>query len=136
MTRGPIVVLTADPDVLCHSWFEEYLPEMLRAEAARYPTMTALRDILGDDTTVANVPIPLDCTDGFAEAYYGRPESLLDPAVRRAQSAWTKIDAVTAARSVERLRIAVVSGKWDARHGALRTRPFFDGALRLVVAPR
>jgi len=26
--------------------------------------------------------------DGFTEAFYARPERFLDPAVRRAQSAW------------------------------------------------
>ena len=34
------------------------------------------------------MPIPLDCEDGFVEAFYGRPEALLDPEVRRSQSAW------------------------------------------------
>jgi hypothetical protein len=40
-------------------------------------------------TEVTPVPVPLDCTDGFGEAYYGRPEALLDPGARRANSAWS-----------------------------------------------
>ncbi|MGW5345281.1 hypothetical protein [Streptomyces sp. NPDC004050] len=38
------------------------------------------------------MPIPLDCTDAFNEAYYGRPELLLDPAVRQACPAWDRVD--------------------------------------------
>ncbi|MDQ6841790.1 MAG: hypothetical protein M3025_05125, partial [Actinomycetota bacterium] len=31
---------------------------------------------------------PADCKDGFFEAYWRRPEALLDPAVRASQSMW------------------------------------------------
>jgi hypothetical protein len=89
------------------------------AEARRYPA-------LGGEV----VPIPLDCEDGFIEAFYGRPEALLDPEVRRSQSAWAFGET---AAGLERLRSDLESGDWDARHGHLRTQPFFDGSLRLVV---
>ena len=35
----------------------------------------------------------MDCTDGFAEAFYGRPERFLDLAVRSAQSGWGFLQA-------------------------------------------
>jgi hypothetical protein len=35
------------------------------------------------------VPILLDCTDGFGEAYYGRSEGLLDLGARSACSVWS-----------------------------------------------
>jgi len=38
------------------------------------------------------VPIPLLCQDGFNEAYYGRPEKLLDDEARPACSAWSFVD--------------------------------------------
>ena len=76
------------------------------------------------------MPIPLDCSDGFIEAFYGRPEALLDPAVRRSQSAWA---FGAHAHGLERLAEDLASGAWDARHGHLRTQPSFDGSLRLVV---
>lgn len=38
--------------------------------------------------TVTEVPVPLNCTDGFIEAFYGRPEAFLDADVRAGQSAW------------------------------------------------
>ena len=82
------------------------------------------------------MPIPLDCTDGFNDAYYGRPEMLLDPAARQACSAWGFVDQASVARFEDRLRGDLNSGTWDARFGELRTRPSFKGALRLVAARR
>jgi hypothetical protein len=35
---------------------------------------------------VRPVPVPLDCTDGFGEASYGRPELLLEADVRASPS--------------------------------------------------
>jgi hypothetical protein len=52
-------------------WLNEYAPEVLATEARRYPSAAALADGLGGVTTTTTVPVPLDCTDGFNEAYYG-----------------------------------------------------------------
>ena len=38
------------------------------------------------------VDVPLTCTDGFSEAYYGRPEMLLDEGARGAMSSYTLVD--------------------------------------------
>ncbi|MFD8810863.1 hypothetical protein ACFV23_05070 [Streptomyces sp. NPDC059627] len=77
----------------------------------------------------------IDCVDGFTEAYYARPESFLDPAVRRAQSAWTFLEPGGEERAVERLAADLASGAWDERYGHLRTQPEFHGAARLIVSP-
>ncbi len=80
------------------------------------------------------VPIPRDCTDGFVEAYFGRPEAYLDPAVRDAQSVWRFVAPHVRARIVADLGADLATGSWDARFGHLRTADTFDGSLRLVVA--
>jgi SAM-dependent methyltransferase len=77
--------------------------------------------------------IPLDCSDGFADAFYGRPERMLDPAVRRAQSAWSFVDADAQSRFTESLRADLASGAWDERHGHLRTQPEFVGSIRILI---
>ena len=133
VTRGPVVVLTCDPSTLRRSWLDAYAPEVIATEAARYPTVDALRSGLGGTVDVEVLPIPFTCTDGFSEAYYGRPEALLDPGARRANSAWSFVGPVVEARFVERLRADLDSGAWDARYGALRTAPTWEGSLRLVV---
>ncbi len=72
--------------------------------------------------------------DGSFEAFWKRPEALLDPAVRGAQSAWPLVGSEVEARIVARLDEALRSGAWDAEHGHLRERDELDGALRLVVS--
>jgi SAM-dependent methyltransferase len=133
VTRGPVVVLTFDGDELERLWLARYAPELIAAERRRYPPIAELADAIGPDTTVAEVPVPIDCVDGFTEAYYARPEAFLDPRVRAAQSAWGFVPAAAAERSVERLRADLASGAWDERHGHLRTQPTFLGSLRLLT---
>ena len=132
VTRGPVVVLTCDPDRVRDWWLYEYAPLVLDTEARRYPSMREISEALGGTVEVTPIPIPLDCTDGFNEAYYGRPEWLLDPAARQACSAWSFVDAPLAEQYTETLRTAIESGAWDEKHGQLRTRPTFDGSLVLI----
>jgi SAM-dependent methyltransferase len=134
VSRGPVVLLTADPDALLRFWLAEYAARLLAADAARFPSVDHICEVLGGTSTVTAVPIPLDCVDGFGEAFYGRPERLLDPAVRQAQSGWGFIDPAEAGRSVERLRAALESGDWDRRYGALRTQPEYVSSIRLITA--
>jgi hypothetical protein len=78
------------------------------------------------------VPVPLDCTDGFNEAYYGRPEALLDPAARLSCSAWSSAGAAVRERFTRDLGRDLADGAWDARHGRLRSLPAFEGSRILV----
>jgi SAM-dependent methyltransferase len=135
VTRGPVVILTFDGDALDRFWLAEYAPEQIAVERRRYPPLPTLAAALGEGTEIRPVPVPIDCVDGFTEAYYARPEHLLDPAVRRSQSAWGFVEPAALDRAMARLAEDLASGAWDARHGALRAQPEFDGSLRLVVGP-
>jgi len=134
VAAGPVVVLTFDGDELDRLWLADYVPELVEAERRRYPPIDRIVDLLGGGTAVP-VPVPIDCVDGFTEAYYARPERFLDDDVRAAQSAWAFVDPPATARAVRRLGDDLASGAWDDRHGHLRTQPEFIGALRLIVAP-
>ncbi|MGP8060634.1 MAG: class I SAM-dependent methyltransferase [Acidimicrobiales bacterium] len=132
VTSGPVVVLTFDGDDLDQFWLAQYAPELIEAERRRYPSIDTVCSLLGW-TSVETVPVPFDCTDGFTEAYYGRPERFLEHEVRRSQSAWGFVDTETESRSVERLARDLASGEWDRRHGHLRGQERYLGSLRLVV---
>lgn len=133
VTRGPVLVLTCDPAELHRFWLHRYAPEVIAVEARRYPAIATIAAALGPATRVIPVPIPLDCTDGFQEAYYGRPEGLLDPSARLACSAWSFVPASVAERLDAELGADLRSGAWDAACGHLRTQPRFEGSLRLIV---
>ncbi|MDX3109639.1 class I SAM-dependent methyltransferase [Nonomuraea angiospora] len=133
VSRGPVVILTFDGDALDLLWLAEYAPELIAAERRRYPPIDLIASLIGGRTEVMPVPIPIDCVDGFTEAYYARPERFLDPRVRASQSAWGFVDDDAEARAVDRLRRDLDSGAWDDRFGRLREQPEFVGSLRLVV---
>jgi SAM-dependent methyltransferase len=133
VSRGPVVVLTFDGDELDRLWLASYAPELIAAERRRYPPLAEIAAAIGRTCEVIEVPIPIDCVDGFTEAFYARPEAFLDPAVRAAQSAWGFVPASALSRAVGQLRADLASGVWDSRYGVLRTQPQFAGSLRLLV---
>jgi SAM-dependent methyltransferase len=133
VTRGPVVIMTFDGDALDRFWLARYAPELIAAERRRYPPIDRIRACLGGRTEVQPVPVPLDCVDGFGEAYYARPERFLDPAVRRSQSGWGFVDGAAEARFADTLAADLESGAWDRDFGEWRHRPVFEGALRLIV---
>jgi hypothetical protein len=65
------------------------------------------------EARIETVPMPGRCRDEFTSALWDRPELFLEPATLRAD---------------------LESGRWDERHGHLRTLPELDIGLRLVRA--
>jgi hypothetical protein len=102
---------------------------------------------LKDQARVLTIPIPADCTDGFALALWNRPEMILDPAVRAATTGFARMDPDRLAAPVDRPAAAVDrlaaavdrlardlgNGSWERRHGHLRKLTEFDIGLRLIV---
>ena len=133
VSRGPVVVFTFDLDEL-PPWQLDFLAEGVAIERPRFPAIDDVAAALGGRTRIERIPTPGDCVDGFFEAFWRRPEALLDPSVRGAQSMWALIDPGVEQRIVTRLSAALESGAWDAEHGHLRQQESYDGALRLVIS--
>ncbi len=133
VARGPVVVFTFDLTAL-PDWQKEFLAEGLEIERPRFPSIEDVVAALGGRTRVERIATPADCTDGFFEAFWRRPEALLDPAVRSAQSMWAVVGPGVEERIVGRLAQALESGAWDAEHGDLCAQESFDGSLRLVIS--
>jgi SAM-dependent methyltransferase len=133
VARGAVVVFTFELDSL-PAWQQEHLAEGLTIERPRFPSMRRIAAALGGRVRVEHVPTPGDCVDGFFEAFWRRPEALLDPAVRASQSMWALLGPGVEQSIVRRLADALTSGAWDAEYGHLRQRDAFDGALRLVIS--
>jgi SAM-dependent methyltransferase len=134
VTRDRVVIFTADPDRVENFWLSDYAQEVMSTEARRFPAIDRIADALGGVIEVRVVEVPLDCIDGFNQAYYGRPELLLDPGARAANSAWSFVGEEVQARFVRELTRDLESGEWDRKYGYLRKQPTFDGSLRLVIS--
>jgi SAM-dependent methyltransferase len=133
VSRGPVVVFTFELESL-PVWQLGYLREGVEKELPRFPAIEDVAAALGGRTRVEHIPTPGDCADGFFEAFWRRPERLLDPEVRAAQSMWALLEPEIEQRIVDRLAAALESGAWDAEYGHLREQDSFDGALRLVIS--
>jgi SAM-dependent methyltransferase len=134
VTQGPVVILTCDPLLVERFWLNLYAPAVLQTDAKRYPRIDRILATLGGSGTVSPVMIPLLCRDGFNEAYYGRPEMLLDPGARQSCSAWSFVSESMAEHYVQTLAEDLRNGRWDEAYGHLRHQPEFDRSLRLIVS--
>ena len=132
VARKKIAILTYDPDKLDVFWNANYFPELIEIERNRYPELVKISEYLGEELKVTNVKIPLDCSDGFQEAFYGRPEAFLDEEVRKAQSAWGFLDKPLEKIYIQKLSEDLESGEWDRLYGHNRRLAEFEGAFRLV----
>ena len=133
VTRGPVVLLVCDPERMSDYWLNDYIPEVRQVEARRFPPLARICNALGGNVAVESVPVPLDCRDGFNEAYYGRPEALLNPAARLACSSWSLVPPEAVSRFERELAGDLADGTWDRLYGHWRREPAFDGPLRLIV---
>lgn len=133
VARGPVVVFTFELDDLI-PWQRDYFAEAVGIEQPRFGTVEEVASELGGEVRIERMPTPADCTDGFFEAFWNRPEPLLDPTVRASQSIWELLEPGVEEGIFERLGADLASGKWDADHGALREMPSYEGSLRLVIS--
>ncbi|GAA1436946.1 methyltransferase domain-containing protein [Microlunatus lacustris] len=137
VSRGPVVVMTIDAPALQQFWLADYIPEVVAVEEARFPKLEQVISALtpgSAEVRVDVVPVPRDCTDGFGEAFYARPEAFLDPVVRAATSGLVLTDSGAVQRGLDRLNQDLASGIWDQRYGHLRQQTERYGAIRLVTA--
>ena len=109
----------------------DYLPDIFRIDADIHPPFDTLRELLGP-LDVQVVPVPEDCTDGFLCAYWKRPESYLDPEVRRSISTFAVLPDPTEA--LEALRRDLEDGSFWRRNAELLDRESMDYGYRLVIA--
>jgi SAM-dependent methyltransferase len=133
VSTGPVVILTFDRDALDRFWLADYVPELIEAERHRYQPLDWIAEQLGGVTSIVELEVPIDCSDGFTEAFYARPEKFLEEGVRRTQSAWGFVDDAAEARAVAQLEADLADGTWSSRYGHLLEQPTMASSLRLIV---
>jgi SAM-dependent methyltransferase len=135
IARGAVAVLTVDVTMLPRYWLvAEYVPEVIDIDKQCFPAIELITESLGGTSSVESVPIPSDCTDGFVEAYWARPEAFLDDHIRAVQGTWKGLPPGVESRAISMLAADLASGRWDERHGHLRRQTFWDAGLVLVVS--
>src|ERR1039457_1020723 len=129
VSRRRVVLFTWDPTSQ-NSWLHEYFPHLVDSDRLRFPSLTALQEILGE-IEVIPVRIPHDCTDGFMGAYWRRPSAYLDPGVR---SAISSLSTGESSVSLAHLANDLSTGAWQQKHGQVLKYEDLDLGYRLVLA--
>lgn len=131
VTRGPIVLLTFDPQH--RPWLTDYLPQLAALDEAQAPQMSDYERWLGH-VRISPLLVPHDCTDGFLYAYWRRPSAYLDARIRSGSSSfWAIRDAAEAGLS--KLARDLDTGEWQRRYAELLALDAYDAGYRLVVSP-
>ena len=135
VARGAVVVLTYDAAVSGAMWLmAEYLPEVAALDLRIFPPPEVLAEWLGGDVRIETVPIPRDTPDWMLGSLWAHPERVLDASARAATSGFARMPAQVVDRVVSDVSRDLASGRWEDRHGHLRTLDALDVGLRLVVA--
>lgn len=128
VTRGKIVFLTYDPS-FTGFWLADYFPALADLDKGQMPEMADFKHWLGH-ITVAPVPIPHDCVDGFLAGYWRRPAAYLDERVRAAMSCFWALGDIS--DGLARLQSDLETGAWARRYGDLLDLDTLDCGYRLV----
>jgi SAM-dependent methyltransferase len=132
VARDRVVVFSWDPTYRRRMWLgPEYFDDLVDPDVERFPSLPEQAEALAAHVEV--VPIPWDCRDGFHGAFWRRPETYLDPAVRAGISSLAKREDELAA-GLARLRADLESGGWARRHADLLELEELDLGYRLLTA--
>ena len=136
VARGPVVILTFDPEVSARMWLmADYLPEVAELDRRIFPALETLsRWLDAKVVTVRQVPIPRDTPDWTLGSFWAHPERVLDAQARSSTSGFARMSPDVVNRVVEAVERDLQDGTWDARHGDLRDLDEYDAGLRLLVS--
>jgi SAM-dependent methyltransferase len=129
-----LVFLTWDADKIAKFWLlAQYLPEAARTDAELAVPICRLTALL-DSPVITPVPVPHDCADGFAAAYWRRPSAYLDPTVQAGISLFARTDPELLRPGLTKLAADLDSGRWQEDHDDLLHRDELDLGYCLITA--
>jgi SAM-dependent methyltransferase len=135
VARGPVVILTFDPEVSARMWLmADYLPEVAELDRRIFPTPETLARWLDGEVDVREVPISRDTPDWMLGSFWAHPERVLDARARNSTSGFARMPHEVVNRVVDAVERDLQDGTWDARHGHLHELDEYDAGLRLLVS--
>jgi hypothetical protein len=133
IARRRVVVLTIDDRPREHFWLtRDYLTEYKSVRTRRAPNLYKLAVAEGT-AEIRPVLVPHDCADGFALAFWRRPDAYLDAAVQSGISLFHLLDEAHVVSAMQQLADDLASGAWAERNSELLELDELDLGLRLIV---
>lgn len=135
VARGPVIIVTFDPDVSTQMWLVcDYMPESAALDRAVFPSIEQVTSWLGGVSVVEPVLTARDTPDWTIASFWAHPERVLDEGARNATSGFARMERSVVDRVVGEVSRDLDSGTWDRRYGHLRELEEFDAGMRLIVA--
>ena len=135
---GPIVILTFDAELDSRFWLFDYFPSFRTVDKEWFPKLEDIDDFaereLQSSLAIHRFALPPDLIDHFAAAGWGRPEIYLQESYRAGISSFAKAPEAEIRAGLEALESDLQSGRWDSKHGSLRSAASIDvGYVFLVI---
>jgi SAM-dependent methyltransferase len=135
VARGPVVILTFDPEVSARMWLmADYFPEVAELDRRTLPPPETIARWLDGEVAIREVPISRDTPDWSLGSFWAHPERVLDARARNSTSGFARMPQEVVDRVVAAVERDLQDGTWDARHGHLRELHEYDAGLRLLVS--
>lgn len=131
VARRRAVIFTCDPEAQDMWLYRDYFPSFVADARVALPRLDAYAPL--GDLEIVPVPIPRDCRDGFAAAYWARPAAYLDPVCRANISGFHRLPQAEMSDGLARLRTDLLSGEWERKHSPGEIEAL-DCGYRLLVA--
>lgn len=120
VARRRAVFFTWWPERVADFWLlRDYLPAAAETDAGLAVRLEELTRLMGDGARIRPVPVPHDCVDGFAAAFWRRPQAYLDPDIRAGMSVFATTEPAAIRDGLARLEADVSSGAWHRTHAGL-----------------
>lgn len=134
VVKDRVVIFTWDRKLISNSWLLcDYLPASKDFALKLSIAIEAYASMFEAPVEIIHVPIPWDCLDGFPEAYWRRPNEVLDPVVWKSVSILTLIPEYERTKGLNRLALELRNGQWRKKYGHLLKLEEYDMGIRLVV---
>lgn len=136
VARRRVVILTWEQQISERFWLvDRYFPAVRALDAARAVPLELLAKLL-PGARFEPVPVPHDCQDGFAGAFWRRPEAYLESAVHDGMSCLRQIAPSARQDGIEQLRAELLDGTWRRLFGHLLEQHELDLGYRLLIWER
>lgn len=134
VARRRVVILTWDHACTRRFWlFADYVPAAAEYDRAHAVRMDLVAAAFGR-VRVEPLPVPADCADGFAGAFWRRPQHYLRAEVRRGMSVFAQLGEEAVREGLTRLEADLADGTWQRRYQRLTELDELDLGYRIVVA--
>lgn len=135
--KGPIVIVTFDPNIACRQWIFDYWPELIEYECSNYLNLDVLKrciiDSTGGQLQEYIYKLPYDFEDIFSASLWRRPNLLLEhDDMKYAMSIFSSMDDKSFNDGFNKLKHDIIFHNWEDKYYYLLNEDEWDVGCRLL----